>query len=81
MTQPLVLVMLMGEKSLQAAGNFPISDLFVQLDAELARRGSESHHRHQKSRDTPRGAYHIAGFAYHKKQICRGDQWSPAGVQ
>ena len=24
------------------------------------------------------GALHKAGFTYHKKQICRGDQWSPA---
>ena len=28
-----------------------------------------------------RGVCHRAGFTYHKKQICRGDQWSPAGVQ
>ena len=24
------------------------------------------------------GALHKAGFTYHKKQFCRGDQWSPA---
>ena len=24
------------------------------------------------------GALHKTGFTYHKKQICRGNQWSPA---
>jgi hypothetical protein len=44
----------MGEKPLQAADNFSVSDLLVQLDAELARRGSESHHRHPKQNHTNR---------------------------
>ena len=35
----------------------------------------------KQKKSHPKGVFHKAGFTYHKKQICRGDQWSPAGVQ
>jgi hypothetical protein len=31
-----------------------------------------------KQKKPPSGVFHKAGFTYRKKQICRGDQWSPA---